>query len=246
MAKVIDKSTDEQIHAGRREKLRASFQKYGLETFNETQVIEFALGMAIPRIDTNPTAHRLMNTFGSLDGVISASPVKLKSVAGVGEQAANFLHFLKQFVNYYTSIERKKEEQIIKTPTDAVEALRSHMDLCDTEQFLVLCLDARGAVLLYQNVRGSIDKVDINVRDIVDIALRVKSASIVFAHNHPNNNVNPSSADVALTRAFVNVLTPIGIKIVDHIIFAKDSHYSFTQSGVMDILRREHEDFVNS
>ena len=243
MGKVVDKEVDEQIHLGRREKLRASFQRYGLETFNETQVLEFALGMAIPRIDTNPTAHRLINTFGSLDGVISASPAKLKAVAGVGEGAANFLHFLKQFVTYYMGIERK--EQKILTPTDAVGVLRPLMDTFDTEQFLVLCLDARGVVLLHQNVRGNLEKVDINIRDIVDIALRVKSASIVFAHNHPNDNVNPSSADVALTRALVNVLEPLGIKIVDHLIFAKELYYSFRQSGVLDVLYREHREFAN-
>ena len=67
MAKIKDLETDKQIHHGRREKLRALFLKYGLESFNEVQVIEFALGLSIPRIDTNPAAHRLINKFGSLN-----------------------------------------------------------------------------------------------------------------------------------------------------------------------------------
>ena len=95
MAKVNDTKTDSQIHHGRRGKLRKRIENYGLHTLNETEVLEFALGIAVPRVDTNPLAHRLINTFGSLDGVINAHPDKLKKVAGVGEQTACFLYFLK-------------------------------------------------------------------------------------------------------------------------------------------------------
>jgi len=238
MAKVKDAKTDEQIHHGRREKLRQSFKKYGLETFNETQVIEFALGMAIPRIDTNPTAHRLINTFGSLDGVISANPDKLKQIDGVGPQAATFLHFLKQFVTYTMGIERKSQR--ITSPTDAIGVLRELMKTYPVEHFIVVCLDKGGNVLLHQNIRGDIEKVDINLREIVDAVLRVQSADVVFAHNHLTESPHPSNADMHLTRGLVGVLAPLCVNIIDHIIFAKDKHFSFSLSGVLDILKREH------
>jgi len=241
MSKVKDEKTDAQIHHGRREKLRQSFQKYGLETFNETQVIEFALGMVIPRNDTNPTAHRLMNTFGSLNGVISASPDKLGKVDGVGATAAHFLHFLKQFVTYIMA--REHEDRKIKSPTDAIEYLRNVMKTYSVEYFIVLCLDKKGAILLQQSIKGDMDKVNINLRDVVDIALRVQSASVVFAHNHLDDNIHPSNADIHLTRGLVGVLAPLGINIIDHIIFGKDKQHSFSLSGVLDILKREHMDY---
>jgi len=241
MAKIKDTIIDEQIHQGRREKLRVSFQKYGLETFNETQVLEFALGMVIPRCDTNPTSHRLINTFGSLDGVIAASPDKLKSVLGMGDVAANFLHFLKQFVTYMMGIERKNQK--IMTPTDAVELLRDVMQTYSVEHFIMVCLDKNGAILLHDKVRGNIDKVDINLRDVTDIALRVKTSGVIFAHNHLNNKPNPSDADMYLTRSLVSILVPLGIEIIDHLIFAGDKHYSFTSSGILDIFKREHKAF---
>jgi len=244
MAKSKDIKTDVEIHHGRREKLRQSFQKYGLDTFNETQVIEFALGMVVPRCDTNPTAHRLINTFGSLNGVISASPDKLEKVDGVGSIAANFLHFLKQFVTYYMGIERKNQK--INSPTDAVSVLRGLMQTYPVEHFIVVCLDKNGTVLLHQNIRGDIDKVDINLRDVVDVALRVQSAGVVFAHNHLNDNAHPSNADIHLTRGLVGVLAPLGINIIDHIIFCKDREFSFNLSGILDVLKREQRAYTVS
>jgi len=244
VAKVKDTKVDEQIHKGRREKLRATFQKYGLETFNETQVLEFALGMAIPRIDTNPTAHRLINTFGSLNGVISASPDKLEKVAGMGATSANFLHFLKQFVTYYMGIERTQRK--ITSPTEAVEVLRNLMQTYPVEHFIMVCLDKNGAILLHDTVRGNIEKVDINLRDVTDIALRVQTAGVVFAHNHLNGKTTPSDADMRLTRSLVSILVPLGVNIIDHIIFANDAHFSFSNAGVLDIFKREHRAFAVS
>jgi len=222
--------------------LRASFQRYGLETFNEVQVLEFALGMVIPRIDTNPTAHRLMNIFGSLDGVISAHPDKLREVAGIGESAANFLHFLKQFVIYMLGVERKNEK--ILSPSDAVRLLQNIMKTYPVEHFIVVCLDKTGTILLHSTVQGNIDKVDINLREITDTALRVKTSSIVFAHNHLNGRTDPSDSDMRLTRSLVNILTPLGINIIDHIIFAEEKYYSFFTSGILDAFKREYRAFV--
>ncbi|MDR0461919.1 MAG: hypothetical protein LBG88_01125 [Christensenellaceae bacterium] len=244
MSKIKDAEVDKQIHDGRREKLRTTFQKYGLETFNETQVLEFALGMTVPRVDTNPTAHRLMNIFGSLDGVISAHPDKLRDVGGVGPQSANFLHFLKQFVTYMMGIERKSEK--ITSPTDAVELLRRLMKTYPVEHFIMVCVDKGGAVLLHDKVRGNIDKVDINLREVTDMALRVSTSGVVFAHNHLNGKTDPSDADMRLTRSLVNILTPLGVNIIDHIIFAGEKYYSFFATGILDVFKREYKSFATS
>jgi len=244
MAKVHDPKTDEQIHRGRREKLRKRFTNYGLHTLNETEVVEYALGIAIPRIDTNPTAHRLIAMFGSLEGVVNAHPDKLKKVDGVGDQAACFLHFLKQFVTYYMAAEKK--EKRIETPMAACEYLREVMKTYPTEHFVVLCLDKSGAVMLQQIIRGSLDRVDINLREIVEVIFRVHTASVVCAHNHMDGKVDPSDADMQMTRTLLNGLTPLGINLLDHIIFGNGREYSFARSGILDIFRREHHAFATS
>ena len=234
MPKTKDKPIDAQIHSGRREKLRRSFLDFGLVSFNETQVLEYALGLAIPRLDTNPTAHRLINTFGSLNGVIDAHPDRLREVSGIGEQAAVFLSFLKQFVTYYEKHAREVGAKI-NTPAQAVEYLREVMKTYSTENFVLLCLDKSGAVILEQTTTsGDLDKVEVNLRQIVDIVLRVKTASVIIAHNHLGESAEPSDADMNLTQSLVNIFAPLGIKFVDHIIFAAaGAVYSFREHKLM-------------
>jgi len=244
MSKVHDPKTDAQIHHGRREKLRQSFQKYGLHTFNETQVLEYALGMTMPRIDTNPLAHRLVNTFGSLDGVISAPPDKIMAVAGAGTQVAHFLSFLKEFIIYHASIAKKDEK--VKTSADASRVLREVMKNYAEEHFVVLCLDKSGGVVLKHDIAGNFNKVDINMREVADVILRTKAVSIVCAHNHLDEIATPSDSDIRLTRTIVNMLGALEINVLDHIIFGADSEYSFFRSGILDILKREHKAFTLS
>jgi len=245
MAKVKDAATDVQIHTGRREKLRQSYLKYGLASFNETQVLEYALGLVIPRIDTNPTAHRLTKTFGSLSGVIEAHPDKLREIPGIGDSAAIFLNFLKQFVTYYHNSIRNTKIRI-RQPSQAVEYLREVMKTYSTEQFVLICLNKGGAIILEDTTTsGDLDKVEINLREIVDITMRVKSSSVLIAHNHLNNDVAPSDSDIILTRQLVNVLLPLGIDIFDHIIFGNEGAvYSFCENKILDIFKREHRGFV--
>jgi DNA repair protein RadC len=246
MAKIIDPTVEAQIHRGRREKLRESFEKFGLNTFNETQVLEFALGMTIPRVDTNPIAHRLINKFGSLNGVIDAHPSKLREVAGIGEQSAYFLSFLKQFVTYYQAHAYKNTK--IKTPADAIKYLSGVMQTYSTEQFVVICLDKSGKIILENTTTsGDLNKVDLNLREIVDMCLRVRTASVLLAHNHLDANVNPSDADIRLTRHLVNIFSSLSIQVMDHLIFGIDSDaYSFARSGILDIFKREHHSYAVS
>jgi len=247
MPKIKDPIIDQQIHHGRREKLRQSFLDFGLVSFNETQVLEYALGLAIPRLDTNPTAHRLINTFGSLTGVIDAHPDKLRQVSGIGEQAAIFLNFLKQFVTYYQRKARDPNTKI-NTPAQAIEYLAGVMKTYSTEQFVLLCLDKSGSIILEQTTTsGDLDKVDINLRQIVDNVLRVKTAAVIVAHNHLGESANPSEADISLTRGLVNIFTPLSINFIDHIIFAATGGvYSFHEHKLLGVFVGEHKNFVQS
>ena len=83
----------ENIHQGHREKMRQRFLKSGLEGFADHEALELLLYYAIPRQDTNETAHRLIQRFGSLQGVLHAAPEELTSVEGVGENAAVMPYF---------------------------------------------------------------------------------------------------------------------------------------------------------
>ena len=76
------------VHDGHRERLKERFIEHGLTSFNELNALEMLLFYAIPRKDTNPIAHALLDRFGSLNAVFDASVRELCEVEGIGQNAA--------------------------------------------------------------------------------------------------------------------------------------------------------------
>ncbi len=227
---------NQQIHHGRRKKLRTRFLDNGLDTFNECEVLEFALGFCVPRIDTNPAAHSLINYFGSLQAVIDAKPADLIKVFGIGEQSAVFIHFLKQFSSY---IDKQVVTQSkIKTPEQAIQVLKPMLRRFTVEKFVLVCLGTGGKVKKIHTITNQeLEMVHVNVREIISVVTAHKTTQIVLAHNHLNDDPNPSMDDMQLTRRLSTTFQNLGIKFLDHIIIAGDNDYSFHCSGLLDNLQ---------
>ena len=81
------------LHDGHRQRSKRRYLALGAEGMEDHQLLELLLFYAIPRQDTNETAHRLIQRFGSLQGVLHAAPEELTSVEGVGENAAVMPYF---------------------------------------------------------------------------------------------------------------------------------------------------------
>ena len=102
------------IHDGHRQRLKERFLRGGLDNFTDVQVLELALFYCIPRKDTNPIAHALLDHFGSLSQVLEASVEELQKVPGIGENTAIFLSMLTQVGRYYL-VDRSQREVILPT-----------------------------------------------------------------------------------------------------------------------------------
>jgi DNA repair protein RadC len=233
------------IHDGRRAKLRNRFLREGIKSFSESEVLEFALGFCIPRLDTNPIAHRLLDAFGNLQNVLNASPVMLERVANIGENTAVFLSWLKHLTTYIASMRLKQTK--IKTLQDSLDYLRPLMKTYDVEEFVLLCLSKDGTVLLMETFTShSINKVDLNLRWLVELLIRVKTAAAIIAHNHLDNNPLPSNADMFLTRQLTQGCMALGIEPVDHLIFAGDKYFSFAESGITNSFKNEYLQIIST
>lgn len=73
-------------HSGHRARKRRQFRDHGIDAFADHEVLELLLYYAVPRRDTNPIAHALMDRFGSLNAVLSAPVEELERVPGMGAQ----------------------------------------------------------------------------------------------------------------------------------------------------------------
>lgn len=225
-----------QLHKGHRGRLKARFLKEGLDSFEDHQVLELLLFQTLPRLDTNPIAHTLMQRFGSLSSVLEADPRDLASVAGVGETAAAFLTMIPQVTRRYLQDRVKHSRRSLNSSEAAAAYLVPLMAGRSEEVFYVICLDSQLRVLYPALIsEGTVKDALVHPRHVAEAAVRHKAASVILAHNHPSGSVKPSTHDHALTRSLVQVLGGMNIPVVDHVIVAGELIYSFSREGTLPV-----------
>jgi len=119
------------------------------------------------------------------------------------------------------NILRKRLERLgqITDPTQASEFLRMRLGGLEHEEFHVVFLDTRHAIIAVEFMfRGTIDGAEVHPREVARAALRHNAAAVVLAHNHPSGNAEPSAADRAVTTRLKQALALLDIRVIDHIV----------------------------
>lgn len=221
----------ESIHAGHRGRLKERFLAEGLDHFSDVQALELALFYCIPRRDTNPIAHSLLERFGSFSQVLEAPVEELAKVPGMGESAAAFLHLILEMGRFYL-VDRSKQNRILPTLEDCAEYLLPFFHGRRVETVYLLCLDAKCKVLCCKEVgEGSVNSAGISIRKIVETALGANASTVVLAHNHPSGIAIPSGEDIQTTKRIAMALHAVEIQLADHVVVADEDYVSMVQSG---------------
>ena len=219
------------IHDGHRQRLKDRFLEEGLDHFTEVQVLELLLFYCIPRKDTNPIAHGLLDRFGSLSQVLEAPVEALCKVPGISLHAATLLHLNREIGRYYL-VSRMSHNTVLPTLEECAAYLVPHFFGRKVETVFLLCLDAKCKVLCCKEVgEGSVNSAGISVRKIVETALAANATTVVLAHNHPSGVAIPSNEDIQTTRRIAIGLQAVEIHLADHIIVADGDYVSLAQSG---------------
>lgn len=219
------------VHDGHRERVRQRYLNAGLDAFDDVQVLEFLLFHTIPRQDTTPIARRLLERFGGLASVLEASPDELRQVQGINTASAILLSLFREVAKRHMR-ERVDPGKIMDTFDRCGDYLLPYFFGERDEVVYLLCLDGKLKVLNCQMMyRGSVSKVLISVRRLVETAVACGATFVVLAHNHTSGIALPSKEDETVTRRIADALNGVGIKLIDHIVVANDDFVSMAQSG---------------
>ncbi len=209
-----------ELHHGHRERIWNRFLQDGLEGFEDHQVLELLLFNAIARQDTNPLAHQLIKRYGSLSAVLEADPKDL----------ASFLSLIPPVARRYLHDRAVREKKPLTDLRTVVEFLYGLMAGRAAEVFYVICLDARDGLLYPALVNeGTVKGVLVEPRLVAETVFRHRAAKVILAHNHPSGNPEPSH----LTHILNQALILLEVKVMDHIIIANESYFSFAQHGML-------------
>lgn len=222
------------IHDGHREKMRQRFLKGGLESYADHEALELLLYYAIPRRDTNPIAHALMDRYGSLSAVLTAPVEDLQRVEGIGESAAILLKLVPQ-LSRKARIADVEQETVLNSTERAGAYLLERFADERNEVVYQLCLDRKGKLLACKRLgEGSVTNAELDLRKVMENAILTSASAIILAHNHPSGLALPSKEDYTATDRVKMALHTIGVELVDHIIVADGDFVSMADSGYLD------------
>lgn len=218
-------------YLGHRQRIREKFAAGGLDHFLDHETLELLLTYCIARRDTKPTAWALVRRFGSLAAVLDASVEELCRIDGMGVQSAQFLKLIRAVFKKY-SLEEVKQKITVRTPEQVLEYCKASRAGNADECLELIFLSVRNTIIGTEVVsQGSLDRVSVSPRKIVERALAAKAAALILVHNHPSGDPTPSMEDVVLTKEVARAAALLGITVHDHIIIGKGAHYSLKANG---------------
>ena len=221
------------IHDGHREKMRRRFLETGLEGFADHEALELLLYYAIPRRDTNPTAHALMERYGTLSAVLSAPVEDLQKVEGIGGSAAVLLSLVSR-INHKARLADAAQETVITSTEQAGAYLLERFAGETREVVYLMCLDRKGKLLACKRLAdGGAASADLNIRKVMETVLLTSASAVILSHNHPSGVALPSPEDTSTTLQVREALRTIGVELVDHIIVADRDFVSMADSGLL-------------
>ena len=237
--------TTDNEHSGHRERMRKKFIENGFDVFETHEALEMFLYyaipsrlqgtasafryLAIPRKDTNPLAHRLLDRYITVGGVCDAPIDELMKEFGLSENAAALLKMLPEMARLYT--ESKMSHDNIIDYENLGKIFKAKFIGRTNECVALMLGDAKGKMIYFDIIsKGSLNSSDMPVRKIVDLSLRHNAKTAFIAHNHPSGTALPSGSDLDTTIVLKSTLATVGIELIDHFIITDDDYVSLRES----------------
>jgi DNA repair protein RadC len=220
-------------HLGHRDRLRERAIKGGTAALPDYELLELFLFRSIPRADTKPLAKALLARFGSLAGVLAASPDALRTVRGVGEAVALDLKLM-QAAAERVALHDVRKREVISSWSALLAYVKMAMAHETREQFRVLFLDRKNQLIADEVMnRGTVDHAPVYPREVVARALELAASAVILVHNHPSGDPTPSPADVSMTKQVVEAGRALSIAVHDHLVVGRDGVVSLKALGLM-------------
>ncbi len=211
-----------QIHAKHRERLINRYLKEGLDGFEPHQVLELILFFSIPRKDTNPIAHELINRFGDLERVMTAKTEELCQVPGVGESTAELLHLLYELSDRYFEEKHEVGERYL-TRRSIADKLEVYFKNDPEEKIAIVMIDHNleiHAIECFPIER--IGPLGSDYRVMLERVLKYPCCYAALVRKTAELDARPSYGEISAIIDFSRELYKIEVTVLDYFIVGPD------------------------
>lgn len=224
---------------GHRQRLKERFMSSGIYALADYEVVELLLMLSIPRIDVKPLAKLLMDRYSSLKAILNINASELRSIKGIGDNTIHTIRFIREVVDVYNVQELQTFDITLDTVVKLKKFFKSRLDSESKEVIDMACFDSQLRLMKGGIVRiaeGNVNSASVDIRKIIEVAIKNGATSIVLSHNHPHGDCKPSFDDIRFTKKISLACQAIGLSLIEHIIVAKSGCFSFRNDGELDVL----------
>ena len=204
---------------------REKLLRKGAAALSDQELLAVLLGKGTPGMDVMKLAAKLAKAIDVKGLGVQADD--LREFDGVGDAKATLVLAALEFARRRIKPEGAK----IETPADLLPHVRHYADR-KQEHFLCASINGANEILNIRVVSiGLVDRTPVHAREVFAEALADRASAIVVAHNHPAGGLEPSPADIEVTKQLKAAGVVMGIALLDHIIFNRTGYFSFLEAG---------------
>jgi DNA repair protein RadC len=214
-----------------RQRPRERLISHGAGALSDPELLALCLRVGVRGRSAVELGRDLLQQFGSIHGLFGASLSQFSAVHGMGPAKFAQLQAVMELARRAIG-EQLQAGQALGSPDAVRQYLRLSMGRQQHESFVVLFLDVKNRLLAREEMfRGTLTHTSVYPREVVKAALGHNAASVMLAHNHPSGVPEPSEADLLLTRALVQALALVDVRVLDHFVVAGPHVHSFAENG---------------
>lgn len=218
---------EKHMHEGHRQRMFERYNKTGFDGFSDHEILEMLLFYVFRQKDTNTLAHKILDKYGTLRNVFRTSVPNLMQIEGIGKATARYLNIIGQTCDF---VDKVKDPEKLNSD-NAHDFFNKLFKGKEREEFYIICLDPKNNILNYKMLdQGGFENTEINLGKAIKTALDYDSAKVIFAHNHPSGIDIASDADITVTSMLESSMHLVGVKMIDHIIYAGGKCISIMQN----------------
>jgi len=214
------------------ERPRERLVKFGEQALSAQELLQIILGRGIAGESVVITAQKLLSQFGSLQKLAEASIEELSSIKGIGLAKATQIKAVFEIGRRLSTQTPSYKSKELTDPKKVYQLMKSKLKDYHKEHFYIIALNSRNYSIAEVSV-GSIDASVVHPREVFAEAIKNKAVSVIFVHNHPSGDPEPSEDDLETTKQLTEAGKILGIDVIDHIIVTKNNYFSFKDGNLI-------------
>ena len=209
-------------HSRPREKLREK----GASALTDEELVAAILGMGTAGVDVRTIARQVASLIREHKGKLTLD--HLIEVPGMGLAKAA------QILSAFELARRHLLKESVRI-TCAKDVLPLVADIAGRQQEYFVCISLNGANEVIEKrvvTIGLLDKSPVHPREVFADVIADRAAAVIFAHNHPSGDLQPSEADLNVHGQLTEAGKILGLRVLDHIVVTRKGYYSFQEAGL--------------